>query len=109
METCSCCGGKIPTRRMKILACRGPIEQQVDVPVEGYLMVAEKVTMECQTGHSPYGYDHTELYKAIHDDRRVWLRRDIWQSAPGYTCDGLTDETILSYDDGMKFLKGEDE
>jgi hypothetical protein len=44
-----------------------------------------------------------DIYPAIYQGVRAWLRADTWCAESGYSAEGLQ-ETILSFEDGVKFL-----
>ena len=91
-------------KHVKSLACRGPVDQQVDVQVDSVLMVGDVTALTWDEPESQLGYDTCDLKPAWYNGERAWLQRSVWSSNPPYTCDGLTEDTILSFEEGVKIL-----
>lgn len=86
------------------LACRGAVDQLEDMEVPVF-MVGKKSIASWQDGHCSYGHDYVSLFPAFNQEhRKCFLIVEEWDSAPGYSCSGLTDERIVPFEEGIALL-----
>jgi len=84
------------------LNCRGAIEGQEPEPVESLLVSTEPIA-SWMANHISYGHDDCSLWPAWHSGKRVWLLREVWSAARGYSAWG-TQDTVLGLEQGIKLL-----
>ena len=85
------------------LECRGPVDPEPPVEVNGTLLVGEEAIATWDEGQSSYGCDIVRVYPAYHNGKRAWIVSRTWDAAPGYSASG-TEEEILPFEDGVKLL-----
>lgn len=83
---------------------RGAIDQDTPIAVDGSLLIGDEWVARFNEGHTHYGYDETKIYPAFHKGERAWVTISIWESSPGYSCSGITNETILGFEQGIELL-----
>lgn len=94
---------KITYIEWETLASRGAVDQGPDIEVQGLLLVSEQRALKFDTPGGQFGYDAVELFAAVHDGKRAWVRRDTWCPNHGYSASGVSEE-ILSFEDGVKLF-----
>jgi len=87
----------------KFLAQRGSVEQMEDEPVEGTLLVGDKILFRWNDNQSSYGYDRCTISPAFINGERCWVVEEVWESANGYNASGY-EERIIDYKDGLNLL-----
>ena len=93
---------KLKYTEKKTLQCRDAISPIADEDIEGILLIGDKeITVQ---GHgNRFGRDAKTIVPAIHNGKRVWLTRCIWQPASGYSAFG-TAEVVIPFETGVKML-----
>ena len=84
------------------LLSRGPIEGQEPERAES-LLVGDAAVATWFDNHFPQGHDACALFPAWHEGKRVWLLRQVWSAANGYSAWG-TQDAILEFAAGIQLL-----
>lgn len=90
------------------LATRGPIDQLDERATGGSLLIGESAVAQWEAVGNGVGHDEIALFPAYHCGEKAWVLRKVWISRPGYSCTGLTAESILCFREGVDLLLGRD-
>lgn len=91
-------------KEQRTLVQAGSTEQIEDMELDSPLLVGMEIIHSWENGHTMFGCNWSTLKPAYFEGKRCWLRTDVWKSSPGYSCDGLTNEEILTEEYGFKVL-----
>jgi hypothetical protein len=94
---------KVTYTEYRELACRGAVDPEPSVAVEGILLVGTEPALEFYDNQSSYGEDSVSLYPAVLNGERSWLKRSEWQASHGYSATG-TNECVIPFEAGVKLF-----
>jgi hypothetical protein len=86
------------------LQSRGPVDQQEPVPLTDPILVGEEHVLRFYEPRNTAGGDEVMVYPAFEGGKQCWFVCRVWQSAPGYSCSGLTSEHTISLEEGIELL-----
>jgi hypothetical protein len=94
---------RVQYEEVRTLARRGAVNQFPDEEIAG-LLVGNVIVGAWGDNYRQTGNDTVVIRPAFLKGERAWFVRVVWHSVPPYSCSGLTEEHILSFEAGVALL-----